>query len=378
VDQGIGRWFGGKNGTRRPPGQDGSTPTSTPTPSATRTPAASRPGTASASASANAPNTPPRELSAEERALQQELTRTLEGRCDVLTRAAGVDTKASDAGMVIECLRRLDETVIRQPPIAAQRALAVAKNPTSSSAELVAIFEQDPALTEALLQMANSNYYHRGNDPCIAISEAIARVGVRGVEAIVTTNMVEGLLCRPGNAYATLLSQVWAHMTRTAPIARALAPAFKSAPETAFTVGLLHDVGKLMMFDYLSQLRTRHRREIKVPERFLLDMLNRLHEPLGGIAALRWNLGATVAHAIASHHHEPPPEMADLLSELLCVSERADHSLRLGVPLDVWKIWRDGELTADPHEGLALVAKLPNVQIAGPDGGKTGTSRAAA
>src|SRR5262249_8742725 len=145
-----------------------------------------------------APEATTREMSPEELELQTSLTRVLQGRCDVLMRAAQTETRQSDAPMVIDCLRRLDDAVIRQPPLAAQRALAVARNPMSSAAQLVQIFEQDPALTEALLQMANSSYYHRGNQPCVSISEAIQRVGVRGVEAIVTTNMVEGLLCRPG------------------------------------------------------------------------------------------------------------------------------------------------------------------------------------
>ena len=246
MDQRLGRWWGGKGNGRQTPNAENAS-ARVPTPTGARKPTDSPPKLAPP------PEHPAREHTSEERELLNSFTHTLSGRCDVLMRAAPPETRQSDAPMVIECLRRLDEAVIRQPPVAAQRALAVAKNPMSNSTQLVGIFEQDPALTEALLQMANSAYYHRGNDPCISIGEAIQRVGVRGVEAIVTTNMVEGLLCRPGNAYSTLLTQVWAHMTRTAPIARALAPAFKAEPETAFTVGLLHDVGKLMMFDYLSQ-----------------------------------------------------------------------------------------------------------------------------
>ena len=373
MEQGSKRWFGGKGGGKSTPGQDGK---------AAPSPASPAARTAKAEARAGGPTDagdvpPPRELSAEDSELQQTLTRVLASRCDVLMRAAGAETKQSDASLVIDCLRQLDETVIRQPPIAAQRALAVARNPMSSSSQLVDIFEQDPALTEALLQMANSSFYHRGNQPCIGISEAIQRVGVRGIEAIVTTNMVEGLLCRPGGAYATLLTQVWAHMTRTAPLARTLSRPFAASPETAFTVGLLHDVGKLMIFDYLSQLRARKRREIKVPERFLLDMLNRLHEPLGGIAALRWNLGAEAARSIAWHHHDPPPETPDSLSELLCVAERVDHSIRLGKAVDIWKIWREGELSTDAHEVLALVREIPGVMISGPDGSKAVPSKAA-
>lgn len=288
---------------------------------------------------------------------------TLEGRCSVLMRSATPEARQSDAPMIIECLRSLDEATVRQPPIAAQEALAVARNPMSSSAQLVAIFERDPALTEALLRMANSQFYHRGSAPCVSIADAIQRVGVRGIEAIVTINMVEGLMCRPGSKYTTLLGKVWSHMTRTAPVARALSPAFGTAPEMAFTLGLLHDVGKLVVFDYLTQLRNRHRREIKVPERFLLDMLNRLHEPLGGVAALRWNLGANAAGAITCHHYEPPPEVSNRLGELLCVAERVDHAIRARVPFALDRLWTESELTADVHRVRELLEQVEGLTL---------------
>lgn len=370
MDKKLGRWLGGMGGSNSPSGK--------PEAPAAKSPATSQPPPANAPARAQtAPAEPPREYTDEEKTLHAELKRTLEGRCDVLLRAANPETKQSDAFMVIEPLRLPDESAIRQPPIAAQRALAVARNPTSSAKQLVEIFEQDPALTEALLQMANSSFYHRGNQPVIAISGAVQRVGVRGVEAIVTTNMVEGLLCRPGSAYSQLLAQVWSHMTRTAPIARALAPAFNAAPETAFTVGLLHDVGRLMIFDYLSQMRARLRREINVPEPFLFSMLNRLHEPLGGIAALRWNLGAGIARSVAYHHHEPPPEHPDLLSELLCVAEKIDHAVRLNQPIDAWTLWRDGELTADAHAAHELMVTIPGLTLSTGGGAKPARPKAA-
>ena len=307
-------------------------------------------------------------LTGEELALQTELTRVLHGRCEILMRAASVESRQSDAPMAIECLLRLDDAVIRQPPVAAQRALAVVRNPLSSAAQLVGIFERDPALTESLLQTANSSYYHRGSEPCIAIAEAVQRVGARGVESIITMKMIEGVQGRLSSTHSLLQSQVWAHMTRTAPIARALARPFQAVPESAFTVGLLHDMGKLMMFDYLSQLRAIYVREIKLPDRFLLDMLNRLHEPLGGIAALRWNLGVGVAHAIAWHHRQPPPETPDRLGELVCVSERVEHCLLRGVPVDAARIWREAELGTDAQDVLPLLREVPGITLTRSEG----------
>jgi HD-like signal output (HDOD) protein len=322
-----------------------------------------QPGEDAIGTPASLPGPPEPSASREEARLETTLKRAIERRCDILARALSPEARQSDAPLIIDSLRRLDDSIIRQPPVAAQRALAVARNPTSGLAELTAIFEQDPALTEALLQMANSSFYHRGGDPCLAIGEAIQRVGMRGVEAIVTVSMATGLLCRPGGAYASLLGQVWEHMMRTAPVARVLAAPFRVAPETAFTVGLLHDAGKLMIFDYLSQLRALQRREIVVPERTLLDLLNRLHEPLGGMAGLRWNLGFTIAHSIAWHHREPPPEGLDLTSELLCVAEKVDHAIRTGFPLDLEKIWRDGELTTDMGIVREYLTQAPGLNL---------------
>src|SRR5262245_54602996 len=82
--------------------------------------------------------TPPREWSADERELLTTLMGVLDGRCDVLLRAAPAETRQTDAPLIIDRLRRLDDSIVRQPPIAAQRALAVARNTVSSAAQLVA------------------------------------------------------------------------------------------------------------------------------------------------------------------------------------------------------------------------------------------------
>ena len=60
--------------------------------------------------------------------------------------------------------------------------------------------------------------------------------------------------------------------------------------DTAFSLGLLHDVGKLVLFHHISDLRRARRREITLSEKFLTLALASLHEPLGGLAVLEWDL----------------------------------------------------------------------------------------
>jgi HD-like signal output (HDOD) protein len=299
---------------------------------------------------------------APEAAAEKQLGRMLDGRVRALLDTASKETRASDAPAILRSLVAADETVIHQPPAAAQEALALSRDPNSSTEQVVRLFEKDPALTQALLHRANSAFYRSGGEPCSSIRQAILRIGSKGVESVITAGMVESMLCKPGNAYASLLTDAWGHMTRTAPIARDLALVFMVEPEMAFTLGLLHDLGKLVILDHLSQLRAKEKRDPKVPPVALQAMIDRLHEPLGGIALLRWKLGVESALAIGNHQRMPPPETADLLGEMLYVANHVEHVLRRHGQVDFRQMVRDGELTVDPaalHHQLAEVVGAP-------------------
>jgi HD-like signal output (HDOD) protein len=143
-------------------------------------------------------------------------------------------------------------------------------------------------------------------------------------------------------------------MVRTAPIARNLAPEFGLVPDHAFALGLLHDVGKLVIFDRIGTLRSMLRRDVVLTDRFVGAALRSLHEPLGGIAAARWALGDATARAISMHHRDPIPAEPHLASELLFVAERIDIAGIRGTPVELEAWWREGGLIA----GLQRVDRL--------------------
>lgn len=253
-----------------------------------------------------------------------------------------VDSLASDRG-----------TLLRQPPRAAQRALTMARSSDTSVGDLVGLLESDPGLAQSLLKQANSVFYSTGA-PCTSLSAGVQRVGMVGVENVLLASMVEGMLCRPGNACAAMMEQAWSHMVRSAPIARRLSPVFGVQPEQAFTIALLHDAGKLVLFDRITTLRSRWRREPHLPPAFLPRALNLLHECIGGLAALSWGLGEPAARAIATHHRTHPPTEPDLMSEVIYLAEHIDMAEIHGQRLDLDRLWEDGKLTFDPAPVKAL------------------------
>jgi HD-like signal output (HDOD) protein len=311
-------------------------------------PASDAPVAAEAPVAPPAPATPNAPPAGE--ASEASLRRSLEWRCRVLVDGATLEALRSDGPALVESIRTSQDTIIRQPPLAAQQALRVARDPHSSYAQVVELIETDPALAPELLRHSNSAYYRREGPALVSLHDAAQRVGLQGIESVLTSAMVHGLLCRPGSAYDAHVQKVWSHMQRTAPLARGLAPAFGVDQEQAWLLALLHDVGKLVVFDHLSTLRRERRRDLQVPDLFFRQMLWHVHEPLGGLAVLRWGLGGAAARAVSEHHRRLTPQPADPMTELLYVAEAIELAHANGSKLDWDEIWQSGGIRADRAE----------------------------
>mgnify|MGYP003345696329 FL=1 len=120
-------------------------------------------------------------------------------------------------------------------------------------------------------------------------------------------------------------------------------------PETAYLLGLMHDTGKLVLFDALSEHRRRTRTTTPLPFSLLRRMLHELHEPLGGLALLRWGLDPALAEAVADHHRQGEVRTVNAAAELLFVAERTDLALATGASCDPDRWIHEG--------GLALEAR---------------------
>lgn len=275
------------------------------------------------------------------------LRRSLNRRTRLLLEGASRDAKLSDGPTLVEALRTANDSVIRQPPQAAMHARSIARNTDAPLATVTALFESDPMLAQSLMRQANSAYYRRDSAPCTSLHSGVQRVGMKGVQGVLMSSLVQQMLCRPGGTYDALVQKVWSHMQRTAPVARAIAPAFGVDPDTAYLLALLHDVGKLVVFDHVSRLRHDHHRDLKLPDIFFRQLLYHLHEPIGGLAALRWDMGAEAAHAIAEHHRRTVPEKPDRATECLYVAECVELAHANFTRLDWEKIWADGGITSE-------------------------------
>ncbi len=164
-----------------------------------------------------------------------------------------------------------------------------------------AVIAKDQALVARLLRVANSAMYGRPRS-IRAIAEAVVLVGLESMTKMVYAVSTEGLTRKRLVNYAYDPSRgFWMHSTAVGLAARALAEALPSRPvhqEEAFVSGLLHDVGKLVIDDFLppvpgKRMVTRHEEVSAVG----LD-----HAELAEIILGQWRLPDSIVEAVRYHH----------------------------------------------------------------------------
>jgi HD-like signal output (HDOD) protein len=283
-------------------------------------------------------------------------TRFLKSLRQVENELISDDPITADLKLLVTTLRDQPIERIRQLPVAAQRALALLHGDATTK-ELVELFQQDPSISQALLQQVNSTYYNPSGARVVSLPDAISRIGRAGVECVVMQQSVSGMISRPGGNLDVMVQQVWNHMVRVAPLARCFAPAFNASPDQAFLGGLLHDVGKLAVFDRITELRSRHRRTLVLERRKVGRALVVLHESLGGLIIDRWGLGIDVARGVALHHRDSRPIQRDVLSEVVHLAERIDIARELKQTVDLPAIWESAALTGSIDAATQALAR---------------------
>lgn len=292
-----------------------------------------------------------------------QFTEQVSSRIDEILASLTPKERTDDTVRFLRGVKDSQASSIKQAPQAAQRALAKTRNPDIGMAELVRVVEEDPTLGQALLRYANSAYYNTGAS-VVSLRHAAQRVGSSGVHNVVLGVMLEGMLCKPGGEYQKMVVQVRDHLVRTAPIARAIGRGFGLVPDECFSLALLHDAGKLIVFDVIGALRHDTRRDVDVPKSVVSRVLEAVHEPLGGIAVIHWGLGDQVAAAIATHHRAPVPTTENRMSEVLYVAERAEHALSGVIPREVAAWWEQGAISGDAVRVEELISAYTERELA--------------
>lgn len=223
---------------------------------------------------------------------------------------------------------------------------------------------RDQGLTARVLRVANSSFYGL-QSKVGTIHEAVVVLGFRAVRSMVLAVGVNGAFraeqCPGFDAVSYLRHGVGVGLA-----ARALAPLTSHNPELAFTAGLLHDIGELVLasnfsIPYSEALAYRKQHDIALPEAELA-VLGITHAEVGALLAETWRFPSILREAVADHH-APAIAPADSLANLVHVADATAHALGLSqfsdelvMPLD-GVAWNRLGIAWDAYAGV-----LPQIE----------------
>ena len=239
------------------------------------------------------------------------------------------------------------------PSIAFARLQALSLNERAGPREMAEVAGRDPALTGALIRVANSPVFGTRNRPR-TVQDAITLLGrSRTLAVCVSTSLrsqAEGLDART-------LDAIWSGSQKVAEGAWrcAMASPARRLADQAYLAGLLHDVG----IPILLKRHPEHVCLFQAPGLVLEDAARQLdtatgaeHAAVGAMVARNWKLPPEVSEAIRCHHDAAAagrlPEETGILSTLIAIG----RLLRDG-PTEDWPPWAalvERYLKLDPAE----------------------------
>jgi putative nucleotidyltransferase with HDIG domain len=232
-------------------------------------------------------------------------------------------------------------------------------NPRSTAEDVAKIISADQSSAIKILRIANSAFF--GFSGRIeTISRAVMVLGFNEVTSLVFSSSVMNLFSKKQPLLGFRPNDFWAHSIAVGLVTRRMGKALgRPNLENYFLAGILHDIGKLVFFEFAEDefarvLRCVSEKGCSVREAEL-EILGMDHALMGSFLADHWKLPEAINHAIHYHHYGMIGEKPDLLVASVHVADIMARALSLGCSGDpfvpkpneaVWDVlnWRPGRL----------------------------------
>lgn len=123
-------------------------------------------------------------------------------------------------------------------------------DPNSPMRDIVMLIKLDAGIVSRVLHVSNSVYYNKTGQRCLAVEDAVSRVGYDQIYEMVSYAVSSQLLARPLVVYGIEADELWNYSVAAALAADAIASTIGGDRSAAYTVGLLHSVGMVAIEEW--------------------------------------------------------------------------------------------------------------------------------
>jgi putative nucleotidyltransferase with HDIG domain len=222
-------------------------------------------------------------------------------------------------------------------PFAVVKIIHLCNDPSANAKDLERPIKSDPAFTAMIMRRANSAAYG-GMGQAKTIQRAIVRIGLRSTRNIAASFSVFKLFSKEEKSFGFNRVWFWIHSLTTGICAQVLATLLKyKQPEDAFIAGLLHDIGKMILDDFMNteyhKVLLKSNTEgipMRMAEQSVFDVS---HTNVGSRVARTWEFPSKISDSIGRHHQYK--QLADSGSPLsmdaiVCIANQMAKAAQAG------------------------------------------------
>ena len=205
------------------------------------------------------------------------------------------------------------------------KLLDTLKDPHADFDTFVEIIERDPAFAAEVLKVANTAKYNRTNKEIVYLGKATSLLGISGLMKIASTLLMADVIpCNP--LYYQLYGRlIWVHSVQCATLCELLAKNEKQNTADAYFLGLIHDLGRIIIFNCISHGMEKTFASLTPCTREYKILMTEMSMDMTYYIAKEWQLPSIYIEALKQQRGGE----RNLLSELLFKANRLSESFLL-------------------------------------------------
>ncbi|HTS17334.1 MAG TPA: HDOD domain-containing protein [Verrucomicrobiae bacterium] len=216
-----------------------------------------------------------------------------------------------NTGEQMAVIRSLDDYIAQAQdlvpaPQVLPQILPLLHQPEVDTHTVVDLIAYNQTLTANVLRLCNSAYF-APKTRIDSLHAAVTLVGFRQIHDIVISVISAAALAHPQTGYGVEADDLWGHSVATALATQIVARDCSADQQTAFTAGILHDIGKIVLSVALEDAKDKvaqmAAQESLTPYEIEMKLLGVNHAEAGGRLLERWNLPENLTAAVRYHHH---------------------------------------------------------------------------
>jgi len=218
------------------------------------------------------------------------------------------------------------------------RVMELLRDPAISINQLATEISNDPTITASIIKLSNSAYY-RASKPIRTVQEALMTLGIQTVKEMILVSASKAVLHKDLKGYSLDAEEVWVHSLIVGLLSSKIVEHKKIdlPKDLAFTSGLLHDIGKVILTQFFPYHILDIRNELKNMTTTFTELEKKYfgydHQEVGVQVLSAWNFPAELIEVVGHHHNPQNAKKFPLLASVVHIANTI--AIISGIGIDI-------------------------------------------